>query len=156
MKLSRKWHDQSHGRPVSRQTSRATCHPAIMRDWCYDPAQLVVRSCTTCLQPLVVCNRRSRVLNMIIDLAATKIYSYDHPRLLRSIARFVSDLSPSHTAVATMSRPVYDHKIRQIAAKSLKISYILGRKNLHIKNLMNIWLRINLKTIGYEVMTLYS
>ena len=63
---------QSHDRPVSRQTSRATCQPTIMRDWWYDPARLVARSCTTCLRPLAICNRGSCVLNMTIDLAAIK------------------------------------------------------------------------------------
>ena len=36
MKLFHKWHDQSHGRPVNRQTSPATCQSTIMRDWWYD------------------------------------------------------------------------------------------------------------------------
>ena len=49
---------QSHGRPVSRQTSRATCQPTVMRDWWCDPARLVARWRTTCLWPLVICNRR--------------------------------------------------------------------------------------------------
>ena len=53
-------------------TSRATCQPTIMRDCWYDPARLVARSCTTCLRSFVICNRGSRVLNMTIDLAATK------------------------------------------------------------------------------------
>ena len=46
--------------------------PTIIRDRWHDPVRLVARSCTTCLRPLTICNRRSRVLNMTIDLAATK------------------------------------------------------------------------------------
>ena len=41
------------------------------RSW-YDPARLVTRSCTTCSRFLAICNRRSRVLNITITLAATK------------------------------------------------------------------------------------
>ena len=37
----------SQGRPVSRQTSRATCQSTIMHDWWHDPAWLVARSNTT-------------------------------------------------------------------------------------------------------------
>ena len=82
MKLFHKWNDQSHGRSVSRQTSRATYQPTIMPDWWYDPARLVARSCTICVWHHRPC--------------CDKICSYDHPRLLRSIARFVSDLSAIH------------------------------------------------------------
>ena len=57
--MSHNWDDQSYGHPVSHQTSRVNCQSTIMRDWWYDPARLVA------------CNRRSRVLNMTIDLAAT-------------------------------------------------------------------------------------
>ena len=72
LKLFYNWHDQSHGGPVSRQTKCATCEPTIMRDWWYDLARLVARSCTTYLRHLAICNRGSWVLNMTIDLAVTK------------------------------------------------------------------------------------
>ena len=72
MKLFHKWHDQSHGCPISRQTSRMTCQPIIMHDWWHNLAWLVARSCMTCLWPLAICNRRSSVLNMTINLAVTK------------------------------------------------------------------------------------
>ena len=41
-------------------------------DWCCDAAWLVAWSCMICPRPLAICKRRSRVLNMTIDLAATK------------------------------------------------------------------------------------
>ena len=79
----------SQGRPVSRQTSRATCQSTIMHDWWHDPAWLVARSNTTSY------DLYSQVQSFEHDHrpCCDQICSYDHPRLLRSIARFVSDLS---------------------------------------------------------------
>ena len=87
-----KWQDQSHGRPVSHQTIRVTSQPTIMHEWWNDPARLVSRSCATCLRTITTYNRRCRVLNMTIDLAATK-FARTITHFFRSIARYVSDLS---------------------------------------------------------------
>ena len=65
---------------------------------------LMVRPCTTgrtswktCLRPLAILNRASWVLNSHDHRpCCDQICAYDHPRLLRSIARFVGDLSAIH------------------------------------------------------------
>ena len=66
-----RWHHQSSGGTTSCTTNRATDWPTIMHDWWCDHSRLVVRPCKTSLRPLTIWNRRSEVLNMTIDLAAT-------------------------------------------------------------------------------------
>ena len=70
--------------PKSRTTGGATTH-----EWWCDHTRLVVRPCKTCLR-LVIADRSQRVLN-ISDFART--ITYDHPQPLRSVARFLYDLT---------------------------------------------------------------